>query len=156
MRLEEIFVGMTFFLVIVAGSTQVHVDMNQANHVQNNQTDDLTREYGEMQKAVYGEDKEPGSEGGCAKNSSQCGLYEQVKTLSHPTQDIFQTLSAGLFVIPSLMKFLIAPVNMFYGAVDTLHAALPWIPTWAIGGIKLIFTIGLVFGIIAAVLRWKP
>lgn len=156
MRLEEIFLGLTMFLVMVAGSTQVHVDMNQANGVNNNQTTDLTREYDEMQATVYGDDLEPGSHGGCSKNSSQCGLYEQVKTLSHPTQDIFQTLSAGLFVIPSLMNFLIQPINMFYGAVDTLHAALPWIPTWAIGGIKLIFTIGLVFGLIAAVLRWKP
>lgn len=153
--MRKYYIGTVMFLGLMVGMFSVHADMNDRAGISNNKTADLQQEYDAMQESLYGEDKKPGVEGGCSNNTGDCGLYENVKTLSNPLEDVFSTAGAAFYIIPQLMSFLLAPVQILYQTVQSIMASFPMIPTWIETFITFIITAGISFAIIAAVLRWR-
>lgn len=155
MKNSKLFIGLFIFLAVIMGMTSIHSDMNQKAEVENNQTLEVRNQYDELRASVYGEDNTPGVEGGCATNSSACGLYENVVALSQPQEDIFSSAAGALWFIPSIINFLVKPVEIFMAVIDSIGAAFPSIPGWAIMTPKILFVVALIFGIISMVLRWR-
>lgn len=99
-KLRPIYQGlliMFFGIVVMNGA---HLQINQGYGATNDQTIQVNESYQKLGDNIKSDD------------ASDKGLYEKLKTLSDPLEDVGATIGAGLFIVPQLIGVLTAPVEI--------------------------------------------
>ena len=144
MNMEKTWMALFVAIVMFTGFMSIHQDLNKRHGVTNEHTLSVQEEFDEMKNTVKSDSNETK------------GIYEKIKTISRPTEDIFATAAAGLTIAPQFMGLMLAPVQIVYDIIDSVQKSVPSIPSYFFEAIKILFTLGLAVGGIALLVRWKP
>ncbi len=99
-KLRPIYQGLLVMFFVLVTMNGAHFQINQGYGVTNEDTVSVNESYEKLGDNIKSDDPE------------DKGLYEKLKTLSDPLEDVGATIGAGLFIVPQLIGVLTAPVEI--------------------------------------------
>jgi len=141
-KLRPIYQGLLVLFFAIVTMNGAHVQINQGYGVTNDDTISVNGSYQKLGDNIKSDD------------ADDKGLFEKLKTLSDPLEDVGATIGAGLFIVPQLIGVLTAPVEIgisFLSQVGSTFSGFLGSGVTNFLGILLAVTVS--FGLLEAYLR---
>jgi hypothetical protein len=141
-KLRPIYQGLLIMFFALVTMNGAHFQINQGYGVTNENTVQVNESYERLGDNIKSDD------------ASDKGLYEKLKTLSDPLEDVGATIGAGLFIVPQLIGVLTAPVEIGISFLSGVGSAFRgFIGEGTIEFLGLLLAVTVSFGLLEAYLR---